>query len=191
MSDHSGPFLLVQLDRCLGCHTCEIACAVAHTRSGRLASAILAGEPLSSRTRVVQVLGKRFPMQCRQCEDAPCVKVCPTGATYRTETYTAVDPKRCIACKLCMMVCPFGAIHIGTVQVDGQSKTAAIKCDLCVNRAEGPACVAACPTHAIYPANLKDVRETSIQTSSERYLAAVTSQAELATGSLRTKGTLS
>lgn len=191
MSDHSGPFLLVQLDRCLGCHTCEIACAVAHTRSGGLTSAILAGEPLSPRTRVVQVLGKRFPMQCRQCEDAPCVKVCPTGATYRTETYTAVDPNRCIACKLCMMVCPFGAIHIGTVQVDGQTKTAAIKCDLCVNRVDGPACVAACPTHAIYPANPKDVRETAIQTTSERYLAALASQAELATGSLRTKGTLS
>ena len=179
MSQHSGPFLLVQVDRCMGCLTCEVACAVAHTPSDGLASAMLAREPLSPRTRVVEVLGKRFPMQCRQCEDAPCVKVCPTGATYRTETYTAVDAKRCIACRLCMMVCPFGAIHVGTVRVDGHTKTAAIKCDLCVHRLEGPACVTSCPTRAIYEANPKQVRETSIQTSSERYLAALVSQAEL------------
>jgi len=179
MSQHSGPFLLVHIDRCMGCLTCEVACAVAHTRSSGLANAMLAVEPLSPRTRVVEVLGKRFPMQCRQCEDAPCVKVCPTHATYRTETYTAVDPNRCIACRLCMMVCPFGAIHIGTVLADGHRKTAAIKCDLCVNRAEGPACVSSCPTRAIYEANPKDVRETSIQISSERYLAALTSEAKL------------
>jgi Fe-S-cluster-containing hydrogenase component 2 len=66
------------------------------------------------------------------------VRVCPTGATYQTATYTAVNPKLCIACKLCMMVCPFGAIHISSVQVNSRSKPAAIKCDLCVDREDGP-----------------------------------------------------
>jgi Fe-S-cluster-containing hydrogenase component 2 len=68
-----------------------------------LSPAVAAGETLSARNRVVEVFSSRFPAQCRQCEDAPCVKVCPTGATYRTETYTAVNPKLCIACKLCRM----------------------------------------------------------------------------------------
>jgi Fe-S-cluster-containing hydrogenase component 2 len=75
--------------------------------------------------------------------------------------------------------------------VGGRAKTAAIKCDLCVDRAQGSACIAACPTHAIYRANPKEVRETSIQSSSERYLAALTSQAELITGNSGTKGSLS
>lgn len=176
MSQHLGPFLFVNPDRCLGCHTCELACAIAHTRAGTLVGAVVAGEALSPRNRVVQVSGRRFPTQCRQCEDAPCVKVCPTGATYRTETYTAVNPKLCIGCKLCMMVCPFGAIHMAWVAANGHGKRAAIKCDLCVGREEGPACVAACPTKAISIASPREVMESAIRDSSERYLAALKAQ---------------
>src|SRR5271166_3080329 len=171
MESPSSPFLLVNPDRCLGCHTCELACAVAHTRSTKLAVAVTAGETLSPRTRVVQISGSRFPTQCRQCEDAPCVKVCPTGATRLTETYTAVNPKLCIACRLCMMVCPFGAVHISLTPVNGHTKKTAIKCDLCVDRAEGPACVSACPTKAITLAKPAAIREKAIQTTAERYLA--------------------
>ncbi len=107
-----GPFILVNPERCLGCHTCELACAAAHTKAGSIIGAVLAGERLQPRNTVVQVDSVKLSTQCRQCEDAPCVKVCPTGATYRTETYTAVDVRRCIACRLCTLVCPFGAIHI-------------------------------------------------------------------------------
>ena len=176
MNDHSGPFLLVNPDRCMGCLTCEVVCAVAHSRSGALSAAMVAGETLSPRNRVVQVAATRFPTQCRQCEDAPCVRVCPTGATYQTATYTAVNQKLCIACKLCMMVCPFGAIHISSVQVNSRSKPAAVKCDLCVDRADGPACVAACPTHAISLAHPRAVMNEAIQDSAQRYLAAIQAQ---------------
>jgi Fe-S-cluster-containing hydrogenase component 2 len=61
MSDHSGPFLLVNPDRCMGCHTCEVVCAVAHSRAGDLSAAMVAGETLSARNRVVQVATTRFP----------------------------------------------------------------------------------------------------------------------------------
>ena len=180
MSKLSGPFLMVNPERCVGCHTCEMACAVAHTRSGDLFGAVLGGESLFPRNRVVKVMEVKLPAQCRQCEDAPCVRVCPTGATFRTETYTAVNPNLCIACKLCMMVCPFGAIQMSDQQVAGRSKRAAVKCDLCVDRAGGPACVEACPTKAITLAAPKEVMETAIQESSARYLDAVRAQAALA-----------
>jgi len=160
----------------MGCHTCEVVCAVAHSRAGDLSAAMVAGETLSARNRVVQVATTRFPTQCRQCEDAPCVRVCPTGATYQTATYTAVNPKVCIACKLCMMVCPFGAIHISSVQVNSRSKPAAIKCDLCVDREDGPACIAACPTRAISLAQPREVMNEAIQDSAQRYLAAIQAQ---------------
>jgi anaerobic carbon-monoxide dehydrogenase iron sulfur subunit len=180
MTKISGPFLLVNPERCLGCHTCELACAAAHTRAGSLLGAVVAGEALFPRNRVISISGVRLPAQCRQCEDAPCVKVCPTGATYRTETYTAVKANLCIACKLCMMVCPFGSIQTSTVQVGERLKRAAVKCDLCVDRPGGPACVEACPTRAISLAQPKEVMEAALQASSERYLEAVKAQAALA-----------
>ncbi len=177
MSHHLGAFLLVNPERCMGCHTCELACAVAHTHAGSFVGATIAAEALSPRNRVVRVSGTNFPTQCRQCEDAPCVKVCPTGATYRTESYTAVNPKVCIACKLCMMVCPFGAIQMGSVGANSHSKRAAIKCDLCVDRPEGPACIDSCPTRAISLTVPKQVMESAMHDSSERYLAALKAQA--------------
>lgn len=179
MSKTSGPFLMVDPDRCTACRTCELACAAAHTQAGTLMGAILADEPLAPRNRVVQVAGVRFPTQCRQCEDAPCVRVCPTGATYRTETYTAVNPNLCIACKLCMMVCPFGAIQTATIQLGAQSKRAAIKCDLCNERVGGPACVESCPTQAISMATPRKVMQTAVQTSAERFLDALKAQNNL------------
>jgi Fe-S-cluster-containing hydrogenase component 2 len=176
MAELHGPFIMVDPERCVGCHTCELACAVAHTRSGTLIGAVLGEEPLTPRNRVVKVAEVKFSTQCRQCEDAPCVKVCPTGATFRTETYTAVNPNRCIACGLCMMVCPFGAIHISTVRINGNTKRAATKCDLCVDRADGPACVEACPTQALSLAMPRKVMETALQASAERFLEALESQ---------------
>jgi electron transport protein HydN len=165
----------------MGCHTCEVACAVAHSGSGDLPAAMAAGEILSPRNRVVEVGATRFVAQCQQCEDAPCVRVCPTGATYRTETYTAVDSRLCIACRLCMIVCPFGAIHIGTVRINGHSKPAAVKCDLCVDRAAGPACLAACPTRSLSLETPQAVMNEAIQDSAKRYLAAIQAQGQAAT----------
>jgi Fe-S-cluster-containing hydrogenase component 2 len=176
MNKLEGPFILVDPDRCLGCHTCEIACAVAHTNAGNLIGAVLANELLHRRNRVVQVDGVKLSTQCRQCEDAPCVRVCPTGATYRTETITAVDQERCIGCRLCMIVCPFGAIHVGTADIRGRQKRAAFKCDLCTGRPDGPACVEACPTGALSLRYPTKIAELSSQLSSKQYLDAFASK---------------
>ena len=175
-----GPFILVNPDRCLGCHTCELACAVAHTEANSLIGAVLAGERLQPRNYVLQVDSVKISTQCRQCEDAPCVKVCPTGATYRTETYTAVDQRLCIACRLCMMVCPFGAIRVATATVAGRDKRAAFKCDLCVDRLGGPACVEACPTKALSLRYPREVIQQATETTARQFLEALESQQQLA-----------
>ena len=174
-----GPFILVNPDRCLGCHTCEVACAVAHTEAGSLIGAVLAGERLQPRNYVLQVDSVKLSTQCRQCEDAPCVRVCPTGATYRTETYTAVDQRLCIGCRLCMMVCPFGAINVASTEVTGREKRAAFKCDLCVDRPDGPACVEACPTKALSLRYPKEVVQQSTKATSKQFLEALESQQQL------------
>ena len=180
MNKLEGPFILVNPERCLGCHTCELACAAAHTTAGNIIGAVLAGEKLYRRNRVVQVDSVKLSTQCRQCEDAPCVRVCPTGALYRTETYTAVDQRLCIACRLCMMVCPFGAIHMATATVAGRDKRAAFKCDLCVDRPEGPACVEACPTKALSLRYPREVIQQATQVTARQFLEALESQQQLA-----------
>jgi carbon-monoxide dehydrogenase iron sulfur subunit len=87
-------------------------------------------------------------MQCRHCEDAPCISVCPTGAIYRqqAESPVLINQDLCIGCKFCLMVCPFGVINVSR---DGK---AMVKCDLCIERTkigQEPACVEACPTKAL------------------------------------------
>jgi Fe-S-cluster-containing hydrogenase component 2 len=77
------------------------------------------------------------------------------------------------------MVCPFGAIHITTVRVNGRIKRAASKCDLCVDRPDGPACVEACPTKAIQLVVSREVIEAARKASAQRYLEAIQSQREL------------
>jgi carbon-monoxide dehydrogenase iron sulfur subunit len=90
-------------------------------------------------------------MQCRHCEDAPCVAVCPSKALFKeaggsAENIVVLDSGLCIGCKWCIEVCPFGVIKMN------KSGSAVIKCDLCVERlraGEKPACVAACKTGAL------------------------------------------
>ena len=176
-----SPFILVNPEHCVGCHTCELACAASHTKAGTIVGAVLAGERLQPRNRVVLVDSVKLSTQCRQCEDAPCVRVCPTGATYRTETYTAVDQRLCIGCRLCMIVCPFGAIHVATTETAAGEKKAAIKCDLCVDRPEGPACVDACPTKALSLRDPVELMQQATHTSSRQFLEALSSQQKLTT----------
>jgi carbon-monoxide dehydrogenase iron sulfur subunit len=95
-------------------------------------------------------------MQCRHCEDAPCITVCPTAAIHRHQVNDPVliDKEKCIGCKFCLMVCPFGVIDVSR---DGK---AVVKCDLCIERTkvgQEPACVEACPTKALKLAEEKEL----------------------------------
>ena len=138
--------IIVDVNKCFGCLNCELACAVAHSQAKNLVGAIQEGaEP---RVDVVAFGRKAIPLQCRHCEDAPCVAVCPTSALQKLQPQAPVliNQDLCIGCKSCMMVCPFGVISLGT------KGKAIVKCDLCVERlAQGqePACVEACPTGAL------------------------------------------
>jgi carbon-monoxide dehydrogenase iron sulfur subunit len=144
-------------EKCLGCHSCELSCAVAHGE-GDLQGAVARGLSLRPRNRVVLADGVRMPMQCRQCEDAPCVFACPTGAILQEDGQVKIREKNCVGCKLCVMVCPFGVIFVAAEgEPDSKGRTnrgVAKKCDLCLDWKVRtgkalPACVDACPTKAI------------------------------------------
>ncbi len=140
--------IIVDEKRCLGCKQCMIECAMAHTDASTLAEALCCDSPLQPRIHVEPAGQFGMPLQCRHCEDAPCLTICPTEAIHRTSEMGPVllDQKQCIGCKFCVIVCPFGVIDMSR---DGK---AAIKCDMCIERTEAgqdPACVAGCPTGAL------------------------------------------
>ncbi len=161
-------FLIANPDRCIGCRTCEIACVLAHSAEDALVAGTI-DQHFTPRLRVIKTATVSAPVQCRQCEDAPCANVCPTKAIVNKDNTIQVVPEACIGCKSCMMACPFGVMDIVPqllgnytlkqtalkVQDDegerSKDKFVALKCDLCIGRAEGPACAGVCPTEAFRP----------------------------------------
>jgi len=143
--------IFVKLDKCVGCKSCELQCAVQHSDSKTLFGAISETPIPKQRIFVQYAKGISLPIQCRHCEDAPCVDACISGAMTKDENTNIVsnDIDRCVGCWTCVLVCPYGAI---TTQMD---KKVALKCDLCVGLDE-PACVAACHTGALVYAELSE-----------------------------------
>lgn len=94
------------------------------------------------------------PKLCNQCDNPPCVQVCPVGATYRTDDgVVLIDREWCIGCGYCIMACPYGVRFFHPVH------KVADKCNFCYHRiSQGlePACVQACAFGARKLANLKD-----------------------------------
>ena len=138
----------VDIEKCMACRGCELACAVAHSSSKDMQTVVLAGEKPGYRINVEAYGRLAVPVNCKHCEAPACVIACPTGAVHREKAGepVMVDLERCIGCRMCVMACPFGVI---TVNTDGSG---VLKCDLCIERlAEGkaPACVSACPTKAL------------------------------------------
>ena len=140
--------IVIDVQKCLACKTCELECAVAHSQAKALVDAVGESPRPTARVSVVGAEDFSFPLQCRHCEDAPCIKICPTKAIARLgdDQPVLIDQDKCIGCKWCIMVCPFGVIEMD------DKRRVLIKCDLCCDRLEEgelPACVAGCPTHAI------------------------------------------
>lgn len=158
--------IFVRLDRCVGCHTCEIACAVEHSQSKNLFSAI-AEHPTPKRRLFVEWVAPthKLPVLCRHCTDAPCMHACISGAIRRTaEEVIITDTDKCIGCWTCVMVCPYGVIgrHRETQR--------AYRCDRCPDR-EVPACVDACPTRALVYRTVEEFSAGVRKTAAKEMLA--------------------
>lgn len=155
--------VFVRPERCVGCRQCELACAVAHSQSGKLVDAIFEERPPLPRIHIgVGLHGEPFPNRCRHCEPAPCQSACLPGAIQRDpKTGTVIiEAQRCIRCASCAMACPFGVIRFHDDPLLEPAKPLAHKCDNCLERqAQGkiPACVETCKAGALVFKDLNEV----------------------------------
>ena len=124
------------------------------------------------------------PTLCNHCAEPPCVRVCPTQATWkRDDGIVMMDWHRCIGCRYCMAACPYGSRsfnwmdprpHIAELNPDFPTRTKGVveKCNFCEERlAKGqlPACVEACPAKALVCGDLEDENSTVRQLLRTRY----------------------
>jgi len=138
--------IVIREEYCMGCRLCEVYCITQHSKSKDIIKAYRGEEPRPVSGIYFEEKGSvSFALQCRHCDDAPCLEACITGAMYRDgETGRVLhDKDKCVGCWMCIMACPYGVI-----KSDFEEKKVASKCDLCIE-AEFPACVEHCPNEAI------------------------------------------
>jgi NAD(P)H-nitrite reductase large subunit/Fe-S-cluster-containing hydrogenase component 2 len=142
-------------EHCLACRSCELACSVAHSESGELAAALAEEFPPKRRVVVASGTDGLEALRCEQCLEPLCAFACKSGALRRDPATGRVtlDDARCVACYMCLTVCPFG------IRPD-PARDRVVRCDVCEGRAT-PACVEACPTGALSAGTPPDERVRS------------------------------
>lgn len=168
--------MIIDLRRCDGCQSqetapkCTLACIEGH----------LAPEPMEwievYEAELAEGATQFLPTPCQQCENPPCVNVCPVAATFSTpEGVVLIDQNRCIGCRMCMAACPYDRrfFNWGTAPIPPEALLAdyspehqipaqrgtVMKCDFCVDLVRVgslPQCVQACPQGAIYYGDLEE-----------------------------------
>lgn len=132
--------MVIEVKRCIDCRACMVACEVENrVPLGKHRNWVGRIGP----TGTFPVLGLRFePGNCMHCDNPPCMRVCPTGATYQREDgLVLINPDKCIGCRYCMEACPYDARYLDP------ERGVADKCTFCVHRLDAgqpPACVETC-----------------------------------------------
>lgn len=162
----------VEQGHCVGCKTCQIACKDKNDLEvGQLFRKVHefadGGFQQDGGAVTHNVRAYWLSLSCNHCQDAPCVKNCPTGAMQKRpeDGIVFIDQERCIGCRYCVMSCPYGAPQYNPKK----GKTG--KCDFCKDllaAGKQPACVASCPLRALGFGQLDELREKHGKTDQVR-----------------------
>ena len=149
--------MLIDLNRCIGCHTCTLACMMENDvqLGSRIFVKTIGGPHMDTpEGRYPNVHMHYLPKICNQCMQPACLPACPTQAIYkRKDGIVLIDKEKCDACKVCIEACPYEAPKFNP-------ETCIIEmCTLCSHRIDKglePFCVACCPTKAIEFGDIND-----------------------------------
>ena len=150
---------IIDLTRCVGCHTCSVACIGENNTIPAGANLIVRnGKPVAVKyRRVLERESGTYPnvhkdfvsMSCHHCAEPACMKSCPFGAISKraADGVVLIDQAKCIGCQYCVWACPYGAPQAN------EATGLVEKCTLCVHRLDAglqPACVTACLGKALH-----------------------------------------
>lgn len=154
----TGKVLVIDHEKCTGCRLCELVCSVFHDG---------VSNAIRSRIKIMkwEAEGLYIPMSCQQCQDAPCKIICPVKAISRDEVLNrvVVDQTKCIGCRSCVSVCPFGAMNFNVID------RKVFKCDLCDG---DPQCVRFCEVKAVDYVDADRVSTLKKKSAAEKISAA-------------------
>jgi len=149
--------LVIDLERCIGCQTCTIACKLENDfeKGSGIKVETVGGPHQDTPAGKYPNLSMHYiPRMCMHCEKPPCEDACPEGAiSKREDGIVLLDEDLCTGCQVCISECPYDALVLD----DG--KNLVRKCSLCNHRVDQglePFCVMCCETEAIFFGDLND-----------------------------------
>ena len=170
--------IAINQTRCIGCQTCAFACKMQNgvPEGMRWNRVLTEGCDVEDGARgTFPNLERTYtPIACQHCENPACLRVCPTGATYKDDKgRVEIDYDKCIGCRMCMAACPYTGVRsfnweepkytidfsVGSAEVPVHQKHVVEKCTMCWHRlakGEEPACVEVCPGRARFWGDLDD-----------------------------------
>jgi len=170
--------MVINLKRCIGCHTCAMACKVENNLPNHIwwnRVLTVGGEEMDTPQGTFPNIKMQYlTLNCQHCENPACVKACPVGATYKREEDGIVmqDYDKCIGCRMCMVACPYNArsfnwskpeysvdFPVGSTDAAPHQYNVVEKCTFCTHRLsqdKKPACIEVCPARARFFGDLDD-----------------------------------
>lgn len=176
-SDEPQWGMVIDLQKCIGCESCTVSCKAENRTPPGVTYNVVKEQEHGEFPNVTRT---NLPRPCLQCQNPPCVQVCPVSATWKMENgVTTIDYDRCIGCRYCLVGCPYGARYFDFgEEYDGEftegdvtapeygreddadaSVGTAMKCNYCTHRlerGEEPSCVETCIGDARYMGDLSD-----------------------------------
>lgn len=183
--------MVIDVGACIGCRKCQWACKKENNIPDTISPPWIEVFELKDEVGVTGYLSLKelkegvataytqspregrwyLPVQCNHCDNAPCIKVCPVGATYKDKDgLVLMDYDLCIGCRYCVVACPYSARRFNWFKPEGPAgevnqlvpvRVVGVveKCTFCVHRVRRgklPRCVEICPVHARHFGNLND-----------------------------------